>query len=400
MDKLSITPPFTIASLRAIREKKRQLAPRPIPSPVELTHREFDVHPPLEAEIETVAGLLKYTARGLEEEAVDKQEQLQLANPYGRTHGVLQRCSIVRQHDVGSNATEIGEKFERPAHCDTLAFASDEPAPEDIRSIIAALHLITEPTDFNKSQAQKFRRKRRLGLALLQDVLAQRQTEQGLPVTPPHPTELLRGRPMRAVEKDGMADAEVVQKLCKTSGIVTPLERARSMLPHPKTITMADVQALGQQVKQINKAQSKASKLPQSGEKRQAGSQMDRWLGDGVQKHPQVMHAQTHPLESKPIHGVPGSAPRGIILGKRSASALLRSYDGSYTGKLPPTSEPEFEKLVADDADPALIATWRIVSDLQKDAMQDIEAQVIVPTVFEYLDVVKRRKLGTLATGH
>jgi hypothetical protein len=400
MAEPSITPPFTIASLRAIREKKRQLAPRPLPSPVELTHREIEVHSPLEAENETVAGLFTYTARELEKKAVDEQEELQLANPCGHTHGVLQKCSVFKQIDVGGNATEFGEKFERPAQCDTLVFASDEPAAEHIKSIIAALHLINEPTSLTRTQAQKFRRKKRLGLALLQDALAHGQTEQGLPVTPPRPTELLRGRTINAVEKDYMADTEVVKKLCTASGIVTPSERARSMLLRPETITMAVVQALGQNAIKTNSARSKVLRLLQTEEKRPAGSKMDRWLDDGVQEHLQVMHAKAHPLESKPFHGVPTSAPRGIILGKRSTSALQRSYNGSYTRECPPASEPEFEKLVADDADPALIATWRIVSDLQKDAMQDIETQVIVPTIFEYLDVVKRRKLGTLATEH
>jgi hypothetical protein len=365
MAEPSITPPFTIASLRAIREKKRQLAPRPLPSPVELTHREIEVHSPLEAENETVAGLFTYTARELEKKAVDEQEELQLANPCGHTHNVLQRCSVVKQNDVSGNVTKFGEKFERPAQCDTLVFASDEPATEHIRSIIAALHLINEPNDLTRTQAQKFRRRKRLGLALLQDVLAHGQTEQGLPVTPPHPTELLRGRLTNAVEKDYMADIEAVKKLCTASGIVTPSERARSMLLRPETITMAVVQALGQNAINTNSARSKVLRLLQTEE-----------------------------------NDVPTSAPRGIILGKRSASALLRSYNGSYTRECPPASEPEFEKLVADDADPALIATWRIVSDLQKDAMQDIETQVIVPTVFEYLDVVKQRKLGTLATEH
>jgi hypothetical protein len=278
---------------------------------------------------------------------------------------VLQRCSVVKRHHIGGKATEFGEKFGRPAQCDTLVFASDEPATEHIRSIIAALHLINEPNDLTRTQAQKFRRRKRLGLALLQDVLAHGQTEQGLPVTPPHPAELLRGRPTNAVEKDYMADIEVVKKLCTASGIVTPSERARSMLFRPETITMAVVQALGQNAINTNSARSKVLRLLQTEE-----------------------------------NDVPTSAPRGIILGKRSASALLRSYNGSYTRECPPASEPEFEKLVADDADPALIATWRIVSDLQKDAMQDIETQVIVPTVFEYLDVVKQRKLGTLATEH
>ncbi|KAI4942671.1 hypothetical protein J4E91_009840 [Alternaria rosae] len=169
---------------------------------------------------------------------------------------------------------------------------------------------------------------------------------------------------------------------------------------------MADVQALGQQVKHINKAQRKVSKLLETGERRQAGTKMHRWLEGGVQKHLQVLHAQAHqfragrPLKNKPDQEDSESALRGVVRGKRLAPPSQLFRNRGYTERFPLGSISEIGSNVAEDADPALIAMLKIVPDLRKDAMQDIETQIVFPNVAEYLDVVKRRKLGTFATAH
>lgn len=275
-----------------------------------------------------------------------------------------------KQDEDNIKATNDLEDFQRSTFIENWYVFGDLPKVEDIRMIITALYRINEPTGLSKKWANAFRHKKRLGLFLLEDVLAQGLVSEGVVTT------------------------------------ATPSEYARSMLLRPDLITMASVQALGQQIKQTNKAQKKVSKLLRARERRQAASHLDDWLEGGVQEDVRMMHTQAHQsdaedtLESEPAHDALGSAPRGVVLGKRSAPTPLHPDDRSYAGGLSSFVQPELDDVVAGDADPSLVAMWQVVPDLQKDAMQDIKTQIVVPTVVEYLDIVKRRKLGTLATGN
>ncbi|KAI4926229.1 hypothetical protein J4E85_006521 [Alternaria conjuncta] len=364
------SPPITVASLRAIREKKRQLVAQPPPSPFELTHRPRDAQPPIKEAIEETSGPSKYTRHKLAMDAVIKQEDVEPANPYEYTHNVLKGRLTEKQDEDNIKATNDLEDFQRSTFNEYWHVFGDLPRVEDIRMIITALYRINEPTGLSKKWANAFRHKKRLGLFLLEDVLAQGLQNEGL-VT-----------------------------------MATPSEHARSMLLRPDLITMASVQALGQQIKQTNKAQKKVSKLLRARERRQAGAHLDDWLEGGVQEDVRMMHTQAHQsdaedtLDSEPAHDALGSAPRGVVLGKRSASSPLQTDDRGYAAEISSFVKPELDDVVAGDADPSLVAMWQVVPDLQKDAMQDIKTQIIVPTVVEYLDIVKRRKLGTLATGN
>ncbi|KAI4910830.1 hypothetical protein J4E90_007086 [Alternaria incomplexa] len=370
MAEQDTSPPITVASLRAIREKKRQLVAQPPPSSFDLTHRLRDAQPPIKQAIEETSGPSKYTRHKLATDAVIKQEDVEPANPYEHTHSVLEGRLTEKQDEDNIKATNDLEDFQRSTFTEHWYVSGDLPKVEDIRMIITALYRINEPTGLSKKEANAFRHKKRLGLFLLEDVVAQGLHNEGLVTT------------------------------------ATPSEHARSMLLRPDLITMASVQALGQQIKQINKAQKKVSKLLRARERRQAGSHLDDWLEGGVQEDVRMMHTQAHPsdaegkLESEPAHDALGSAPRGVVLGKRSASAPLQTDDRGYAAEMPSSLQPELDDVVAGDADPSLVAMWQVVPDLQKDAMQDIKTQIIVPTVVEYLDIVKRRKLGTLAAGN
>ncbi|KAI4632114.1 uncharacterized protein J4E87_001585 [Alternaria ethzedia] len=370
MSEQDTSPPITVASLRAIREKKRQLVAQPPPSPLELTHRLPDAQPPIKEAIEETSGPSKYTRHKLATDAVIKQKDAEPANPYEHTHSVLERRLTEKQDEDNIKATNDLEDFQRSTFLEYWYVFGDLPKVEDIRMIITALYRINEPTGLSKKGARDFRHKKRLGLFLLEDIVAQGLQNEGLVTT------------------------------------ATPSEHARSMLLRPDLITMASVQALGQHIKQTNKAQKKVSKLLRARERRQAASYLDDWLEGGVQKDVRVMHTQAHQsdaedtLKSEPAHDALGSAPRGVVLGKRSASTPLQTDDRGYTAEMPSFVQPELDDVVAGDADPSLVAMWQVVPDLQKDAMQDIKTQIIVPTVVEYLDIVKRRKLGTLAAGN
>ncbi|KAI4712279.1 hypothetical protein J4E89_002545 [Alternaria sp. Ai002NY15] len=363
MAERNTSPPITVASLRAIREKKRQLVAQPPASPFELTHRLRDAQPSIKQAIEEIPGPSKYTRHKLATEAVIKQEDVEPANPYEHTHSVLERRLAEKQDEDNIKATNDLEEFQRSTFTEDWYVFGDLPEVEDIRMIITALYRINEPTGLSKKWARDFRHKKRLGLFLLEDVVAQGLQNEGLVTT------------------------------------ATPSAHARSMLLRPDLITMASVQALGQQIKQTNKAQKKVSKLLRARERRQAASHLDDWLEGGVHTQGHQSDAEDT-LESEPAHDALGSAPRGVGLGKRSASTPLQKDDRSYAAGLPSFVQPELDDVVAGDADPSLVAMWQVVPDLQKDAMQDIKTQIIVPTVVEYLDIVKRRKLGTFATGN
>ncbi|KAI4675058.1 uncharacterized protein J4E88_007962 [Alternaria novae-zelandiae] len=370
MAERNTSPPITVASLRAIREKKRQLVAQPPPSPFELTHRLRDAQPPIREAIEETSGPSKYTRHKLATDAVIKQEDVEPADPYEYTHNVLKGRLTEKQDEDNIKATNDLEDFQRSTFTEYWYVFGDLPKVEDIRMIITALYRINEPTGLSKKGANAFRHKKRLGLFLLEDVVAQGLQNEGLVTT------------------------------------ATPSEHARSMLLRPDLITMASVQALGQQIKQTNKAQKKVSKLLRARERRQAASYLDDWLEGGVQEDVRMMHTQAHQsdaedtLESNPAHDASESASRGVVLGKRSASTPLHPDDRSYAGGLSSSVQPELDDVVAADADPSLVAMWQVIPDLQQDAMQDIKTQIIVPTVVEYLDIVKRRRLGTLATAH
>ncbi|KAI4956790.1 hypothetical protein J4E86_005261 [Alternaria arbusti] len=370
MAERNTSPPITVASLRAIREKKRQLVAQPPPSPFELTHRLRDAQPPIREAIEETSGPSKYTRHKLATDAVIKQEDVEPADPYEYTHNVLKGRLTEKQDEDNIKATNDLEDFQRSTFIENWYVFGDLPKVEDIRMIITALYRINEPTGLSKKGANAFRQKKRLGLFLLEDVVAQGLQNEGL-VT-----------------------------------MATPSDYARSMLLRPDLITMASVQELGQQIKQTNKAQRKVSKLLRARERRQAGSHLDDWLEGGVQEDVRVMHTQAHQsdaghtLESEPAHDALGSASRGVVLGKRSEPTPLHPDDRSYAGGLSSFVQPELDNVIAGDADPSLVAMWQVIPDLQKDARQDIKTQLIVPTVVEYLDIVKRRKLGTLAAGN
>jgi len=81
MAERNTSPPITVASLRAIREKKRQLVAQPPPSPLNLTHRFLDARTPIKEAIEETSGPSEYIRHKLAKDAVIKQEDVEPANP-------------------------------------------------------------------------------------------------------------------------------------------------------------------------------------------------------------------------------------------------------------------------------------------------------------------------------
>ena len=167
------SPPITVASLRAIREKKRQLLAQPPPSPLELTHRLPDAQPSIKEAIEETSGPSKYTRNELATDAVIKQEDVEPANPYERTHSVLEGSLTEKQDEDNIKATKGLEDFQRSTFTEYWYVSGDLPEVEDIRMIITALYRINEPTGLSKKGANAFRHRKRLGLFLLEDVVAQ-----------------------------------------------------------------------------------------------------------------------------------------------------------------------------------------------------------------------------------
>ena len=234
------SPPITVASLRAIREKKRQLvAQSTLPSPFELARRYPDAQPPVEEGLREIADPSRYTSHQMAGGAATKRAEIVPANASGHDQGVLERNPVIKQEEdeeENGNAEKELEDIQRSASYGKWRALGDGSEIEHTQTIIAALYLVDEPTDLSKKQGRAFRHKKRLGLALLEDVLA-----QGLPTQ----------RPVISV---------------------TPAEYARSMLLCPELISMADVQALGQRIKQTNKTQGKVSKLLRARERQSAGS--------------------------------------------------------------------------------------------------------------------------------
>ena len=46
------------------------------------------------------------------------------------------------------------------------------------------------------------------------------------------------------------------------------------------------------------------------------------------------------------------------------------------------------------------LAMWQVIPDPRKEAMRDMETRVVMPTIVEYLNIVKRRRLSTFAIEH